>query len=313
MTTRLQRRKGRFILQLAGCLFGLLIVSTTAAPPPAPSQANVSYGPDAHQLLDFYLPPDGAGPFPVVIWYGGLFAAHKGCPGLQPFFAAHCALVAVEVRSLADARAAKPPPAAPIAWPMLDARRALQFVRLHAAQWHLDPDRIATAGSSQGTLPALYLACAGEKANPHSADPVERVSTRVTCVGAWRSQPSIDPKQMQAWVPGVEWGSQAFGCTFNQALQRRDELMPIIAEWSPDHLLHRGTPPIYFQNNWGLTPPAGVKLAGYLVHSPLWGLGFQKLAESRGVTCYVDYPGHPTEKYKDMWDFLVQELTAPKP
>ncbi len=49
------------------------------------------------------------------------------------------------------------------------------------------------------------------------------------------------------------------------------------------------------------------------VHSPAWALGFQELARKAGVTCYVKYPGHPTERYQDIWDFLVQELKATPP
>jgi hypothetical protein len=115
---------------------------------------------------------------------------------------------------------------------------------------------------------------------------------------------------MQEWVPGVEWGAPALGCGFRESLKRRGELLPIIQKWSPDHLLHRGVPPIYFENNWGLTNPMGVGEVDYKVHSPAWSLGFQKLAEQAGVVCHVKYPDHPTEKYEDIWDFVVKELTV---
>jgi hypothetical protein len=196
----------------------------------------------------------------------------------------------------------------PVSVCLLDARRAVQFVRLHAAEWHLDPDRIAVAGGSQGALPALYVGCAGEKADPNSTDPVERVSTKVTCVGAWRSQPSIDPKRMQEWVPGVQWGVPAWGCSFAESLRRRDELLPLISKWSPEALVGKDLPPIYFEYDWGLTKPDRVGEMDYLVHSPRWGLGFQKVAQEHGATCYLRFPGHPSEKYADMWDFLLREL-----
>jgi len=139
------------------------------------------------------------------------------------------------------------------------------------------------------------------------------VSTKVTCVGAWRSQPSIDPKQMQEWVPGVEWGAPAFGCGFADSLKRRDEFLPMIKEWSPDELVSKSAPPIFFQYDWGLTKPDNIELSNYRVHSPAWGLGFQKLTQERGGTCYVKFPDHPSEKYADMWDFLVKELTPSTP
>ena len=176
-----------------------------------------------------------------------------------------------------DATAAKEKE--PISYVQFDAARAVQFVRHHAAKWNLDPKRIAVAGGSQGTLPALFVGCVGERANPKSSDPVERVSTKVTCVGAFRSQPSIDPKRMQDWVPGVKWGAPALGCSFEESLKRRAELLPVIARWSPDHLLSKDAPPIYFENNWGLTQPETVGEMDYKVHSPAWALGFQKLAQ----------------------------------
>lgn len=298
------------LLVAAALLLTSLAAPSSKAANPPPTHADVSYGPHPHQLLDVYLPPADEGPFPAVLWFGGLWAPSKGVPDLNKFFPARCAVVGVQMRVMGDAVQDKISP--PVSVCLLDARRALQFVRLHAAEWKLDPRRIAVAGGSQGTLPALYLGCAGERADPKSSDPVERMSTRATCVGAWRSQPSIDPKRMQEWVPGVEWGAPSFGMSFPESLRKREELLPLIAQWSPDALLSKGDAPIYFENNWGLTQPDGVGLMDYLVHSPRWGLGFQKLAQEHGVTCYVKYPDHPSAKYADMWEFLVQELRAPE-
>jgi acetyl esterase/lipase len=272
------------------------------------TKRDVSYGSQPHQMLDLYIPSEGAGPFPVTIWFGRLWQPGKVVPPVQKSFSSHCAVVAVETRVMKDGIDAGITP--PISVCMLDARRATQFVRMHATEWNLDPRRIATIGSSQGSLLALYVGCSGEQANPTSADPVERVSTTVTCVVAHRSQPSIDPKRMQEWVPGVQWGAPAFGCSFAESLRKRDELLPAINQWSPDALLNKDTPPIYFEYNWGLSQPDGVKEMDYLVHSPRWALGFQQLSQQHGVTCYVRYAGHPSAKYNDMWDFLAQQLSA---
>ena len=297
-----------FALLASWLVCTLAAPAANAAPKPSPTRADVAYGPHPHQTLDVYLPTKGEGPFPVVIWFGALWRPGKTVPPTHQFLPAGCAAVGVSTRVMKDAIDDKTSP--PVSVCLLDARRALQFVRLHAAEWNLDPTRIALGGGSQGALPALYIGCAGERADPESSDPVERVSTKVTCVAAFRSQPSIDPKRMQEWVPGVEWGAPALGYSFAESLRRREELLPVIAQWSPEALLSRETPPIYFENNWGLTKPDDVNEADYLVHSPRWGLGFQKIARERGVTCYVKYPGHPSEKYADTWDFLVQELKA---
>jgi acetyl esterase/lipase len=291
------------LILLVVCL-GLTLGSAGRAADPTPTHSDVSYGPHPHQLLDIYL-PEGNGPFPVLIWYGRLWEPGLAAPPVKRMFESGVAAVAVRTRVMKDGVADNIRP--PISVCLLDARRALQYVRLHAAEWKLDPDRIAVGGSSQGSLPALYVGCAGEKADPKSADPVERVSTKVSCVGAHRSQPSIDPKRMQEWVPSVEWGAPAFGCAFAESLKRRDEFLPLIEKWSPENLLHKGGPPIYFENNWGLTQPEGVAKMDYLVHSPRWALGFQKMARERGVPCYVKYPDHPTEKFADVWDFLARQ------
>ena len=30
-----------------------------------------------------------------------------------------------------------------------------------------------------------------------------------------------------------------------------------------------------------------------------------------GAVCHVKFPDHPTEGYKDIWDFIVKELQTP--
>jgi acetyl esterase/lipase len=298
-----------WVCRLIAALTLITAASSAQAADPPPTHADVSYGPHPHQLLDVYLLPQGDAPHPVVIWYGGLWKPAKYTAQLKLFQSQNIALVAVQLRTMTDAVEDKVSP--PVSYVMQDACRAVQFVKMHAPEWNLRPDRIAVGGGSQGALPALYVGCAGDKANPRSADPVERISTQVACVAAYRSQPTIDPQRMQDWVPGVKWGAPALGCSFEESLQRREELLPVIRAWSPDWLLHPGAAPIYFENNWGLTQPEGIGEMDYKVHAPQWGLGFQKLAEQAGVICLVKYPDHPTEKYKGIWDFIVQQLQAP--
>jgi acetyl esterase/lipase len=300
----------RFVIICSGVVLTGAGALAGPAPSPTPTHANVSYGPHTNQLMDIYLPPPGAGPSPVLLWFGNLWKPGKHQEGVSRLFPTHCAVVSVQMRTMTEAVQDKVP--VPVSYCLLDARRAVQFVRFHAAQWNLDPERVAVGGSSQGALPALYVACAGEKADPKAADPVQRISTKVTCMGA--SIPgaalTIDPQRAHEWVPGVAWGAPAWGCTFAEALHRREELLPKIKEWSPDWLVGKDSPPIYLQFGYGLTKPADVKEMPYLIHSPQWGLAFQKLAQERGATCYVKFPVHPSEKYTDLWDFFLKELGA---
>ena len=276
-----------------------------AAPPP--SHADVSFGPHPHQLLDLYLPKQGDGPFPALVWFGGIWKPAKHPANLGYFASKGIAVIAVQVRTMEDAVAAKEPE--PIAYVQSDAIRAVQFVRHHAAKWNLDPKHLATGGGSQGAQPALFVGCSRDWANAASIDPVERESSLVTCVAAYRCQPTFDPKRMQEWVPGVKWGAPALGCQFDESLTRRDELLPILKKWSPDYLLHRAAAPMFFENEWGLTKPADIAQPNYDTHCPAWALGFQRIAHNAGTTCFVKFPGHSADEAgKDIWDFVVKRL-----
>ncbi|MDB6172948.1 MAG: hypothetical protein JWL59_2259 [Chthoniobacteraceae bacterium] len=278
---------------------------------PIPTVADIFYGPTPHQVMDLYLPSEGVGPYPVFVFFGGIWQPSRNVPDLRRFLPQKIAVISMGTRTLTDATQEKVNP--PISFVINDACRAVQFVRLNAAKWNLDPQHIAVGGSSQGSLPALYVGCAGDRADPTANDPVERISTKVTCVGAHRSQPSIDPKRMREWVPGVKWGEPAFGCSFEESLARWEELRPIIERWSPEALLTKRSAPIYFEYDWGLIQPENVDEMDYKVHSPAWALGFQQLAQKAGAVCHVQFPGHLVDRYKDVWDFVIQQLNAPTP
>ncbi len=66
-----------------------------------------------------------------------------------------------------------------------DIRRSVRFVRLHAAEYGIDPDHIGiTSGSSGGHL-ALMVGMTGDDGNPDAKDPVERVSSRTQAIVSW--------------------------------------------------------------------------------------------------------------------------------
>ena len=276
-------------------------------PEPVPTHADVSFGPHPNQLIDIYLPKTATKPIPAILWFGGIWKAAKHPANLGFFDSKGIAVIAVQTRTMEDATAAKEKE--PISYVQNDAIRVVQFVRHNAAKWNLDPNHLAVGGGSQGAQPALFVGCSRDQANATSSDPIERESSLVTCVAAYRCQPTFDPVRMQEWVPGVKWGAPAFGCTFEESLKRRDELLPIIKKWSPDYLLHKDAAPMFFENEWGQTKPDDITQGNYDVHCPRWSLGFQKLALAAGATCFVKFPGHPAdEAAKDIWDFVQRRL-----
>jgi acetyl esterase/lipase len=62
--------------------------------------------------------------------------------------------------------------------PSEDARRALRIVRMHAAEWGIQENKIGIAGSSAGGHLASTAGTRFDKGNPDASDPVEKVSCR---------------------------------------------------------------------------------------------------------------------------------------
>ena len=98
------------------------------------------------QALDIYLPEDGEGPFPVIVYiHGGAFAlGDKRNIEVQPYLkglSRGYALVSVNYRLSGEAIF----PAG-----LQDVKAAIRWVRANSAQYHLDGDRMAAWGSSSG-------------------------------------------------------------------------------------------------------------------------------------------------------------------
>ena len=110
----------------------------------------------------------------------------------------------------------------PVTGTMDDIRRAFQFVRHNATAWGIDPRRIAVTGASAGACAALQLALGDDQADPTSLDPVARQSTRPLLAAVNDPQTTLDPVQVDAWIPSmimenprqdVHYGGHAFGMT----------------------------------------------------------------------------------------------------
>ncbi len=91
---------------------------------------------------------------------------------------------------------------APFPAPMLDGARAIQYLRLHASEFGIDPARIAASGSSAGAGIALWVGFHDDLADPRSADPVLRESSRVACLGVDGAQTSYDPRFIKRVIGG---------------------------------------------------------------------------------------------------------------
>ena len=66
-----------------------------------------------------------------------------------------------------------------------DIHRAVRFIRVHAKNYGVDPDRLGIMGTSSGGFLALSIATAGKPGDPAAKDPVDRASSRVQAVACF--------------------------------------------------------------------------------------------------------------------------------
>jgi acetyl esterase/lipase len=76
-----------------------------------------------------------------------------------------------------------------------DVRRAVRYVRLHAADFNVDPDRLGVCGGSAGGHLSLMLGTASDDGDKKSKDDIDRTSDRVACVVAY-----FPPVDLREWV-----------------------------------------------------------------------------------------------------------------
>ena len=134
------------------------------------------------QKLDIFLPEEGEGPFPVLIFmHGGayLFGSKRDMQFLHAvdFINHGYAVVTVEQRLAMEAQ---------YPYGLFDLKAAIRYLRANAAQYRLDPDRFALSGDSAGAYYAIL--CAATQDIPGFEDPSmgnAGVSSKVQAVVGW--------------------------------------------------------------------------------------------------------------------------------
>lgn len=285
-----------------------------------PTRANLAYGTHKRQVLDFYQAKSDKPTALVFHVHGGgwVWGDKKGVPGLENYLAAGISVVSVNYRYSTQAQLAGVTP--PVKWPMEDIARALQFVRSKAAEWNIDGARIGATGRSAGACSSLWLAFHKDLADPKSADPIARESTRLRCAAVSNAQTSLDPKQLNEWTPNSKYGGHAFGfmsdpksmktrdSQFTLFLAARESILPWIMEYSPYEHVTADDPPIYLSYD---TRPAMGEDQKDPTHTANFGVGLQKKLAGAGVECELVYPDAPGVKHPKLEDYLIEKLKEP--
>ena len=111
-----------------------------------------------------------------------------------------------------------------------DAKRAMRYVRSHAAEFNIAPEHVGIWGFSAGGHLASTLGTHYDSGNPSAADPIERVSSRPDFMVL--AYPVIDPL-----------GSAAMGSFEN--LLGKDADPALVRELSNDLHVNAQTPPTF--------------------------------------------------------------------
>jgi len=277
---------------------------------PAPDLRDVKYGPHERNVLDLWrAESDTPTPLVVFIHGGGFRAGDKS--RISPSLLELCLKSGVSVAAInyrLSQQAAFPAP-------MHDSARAIQFLRLNAKQWNLDPKRVAATGGSAGAGISLWIGLHDDLADAGSDDPVERQSTRLTCMGVYGAQSSYDPQFIEKLI-----GSSA---------RRHPALLPfyglkpgeldtprahkLYERASPITYVSADDPPVwmfYSEPNEDLPPNAR---AGQGIHHPRFGEALKAKLEPLKIECVLrhrtDYKAKARQQAeREMVDFFLRHF-----
>ncbi len=128
--------------------------------------------------MDVFKPakPNGIGV--IFLVSGGWFSTHEGInPGLAKVYTDRGETVFEVVHGSQ--------PKFTVPEIVQDINRAVRFIRFHAADYGVDPNRLGISGGSAGGHLSLMIAAYGTEGVPTAPDPVDRVSSAVQAVAVF--------------------------------------------------------------------------------------------------------------------------------
>jgi arylformamidase len=273
---------------------------------PAPTHANVAYGPHERNVLDLWLAKsDHPTPVYVFIHGGGWINGDKSslAPATLKAMLDHgVSVAAVNYRYSTIA---------PLPAPVHDAARAIQFLRSKAGEWNFNKERFAASGGSAGACTSLWLNYHDDLADPKNAEPVLRESTRLCAAVGNVGQTAIDPKLIVDWVgPKVldhAMISRAVGAASGaEAMEKYDQYANLFREFSAYNHVDKNDPPVLL--TYGKAGPLPAPDPGAAIHHAAFGQKLKEKADSCGAVAILKISGSPDAVDVDPVEFLLKEL-----
>lgn len=278
---------------------------------PDPSFADVKYGEHERQAFDLWLVPDAEGPTPLILFIhgGGFRSGDKKLA--SPAFIEQCleagvAFAAMNYR-LSDV--------GPYPMMMEDCALGLQTIRHRAAEWNLDPGKIAAYGGSAGAGISLWLGFHEDLANPDSEDPIARQSTRLTAVATTNGQSTYDLNDFRDWfeLPDLQSGPAlpAFYDVDSDEDWESERVIQLMKEASSINHLTGDDVPVYMMYSRPNTTVTIETGSSEWVHHVKLGLKLQEAMEKVDLECIVTAPDviPETDPYGSFEAFLIEKVT----
>lgn len=275
-----------------------------------PTHADVSYGDHEKQAFDLWLVPDAAEPTPFVVFIhgGGFRSGDKSAlpPSVvEKYLEAGISFVAMNYR-LSDV--------GPYPIMMEDAARGIQTIRSRAAEWNLNPEKVACYGGSAGAGISLWLGFHEDLADPESEDPISRQSTRIVAAGTMNGQSTYDLNDFREWfgLPELVSGPALpiFYDVEDEADWESDRVKELMIDASPVNHLTKDDVPVYMFYSRPNTEVTLETSSSVWVHHVKLGLKLQEKMTELGLECLVTAPDVIPENdpYGSLEDFLITKL-----
>jgi acetyl esterase len=247
-----------------------------------PSFADVAYGGHERQVLDLYLAKsDRPTPLVVYIHGGGFVGGSKN--GMNAGLIRDCHAAGITCAAIQYRFVDGP---LDVSACMRDGARAVQFLRLNAAKWNIDPSRIACYGGSAGAGISMWLGFHDDLADPNSVDPVLRQSTRLTAIATLGGQSTYDPRWIQREIGGRAWEHPSIFKMFNMSGTKdlnNPAFFKLYEEVSAITHLTRDDPPIHMWYSEADADLPEDARPGQGIHHPRFGHMLKREMDKLGI------------------------------
>lgn len=281
--------------------------SRGVAAKPAPSIANEQYGPHERNVLDLWKAKSER-PTPLVVYiHGGGFRAGSK-ESISP--ALLNALLDKGISVMAINYRFSPEVTFPSHY--MDSARSIQYARLHAREWNLDPKRVGATGGSAGAGTSLWIGFHDDMADPNNSDPVLRESTRLSCMAVFGAQSTYDPFVIKEWVGEAAAKHPALEGFYGLKPEQFDTpaAREMFTKAAAITHLSKDDPPVYafYSEARGPLPPNAKPGQG--IHHINFGLKLKEQMDRLGIECTVRHADEKTNQNQETVDFFVKHLTA---